>query len=109
MIENRKAKHDFEILERFIAGIVLLGAEVKSINQGKVSLKDSFISLKNKEVFWKNGHMTIPNYVTMDRPEEKRDRKLLLTKKEIRKLTSEVEKYFVKEKNIKWRLLLLKV
>lgn len=89
IITNRKAYHDFDIIEEYTAGISLLGPEVKALNEGKASLKDSFISIRNREAIWKNGHLTIPNYVTIDRPEEKRDRKLLLTKKQLRKLEEE--------------------
>ncbi len=88
-ITNRKVYHDFDIIEEYTAGISLLGPEVKALNEGKASLKDSFISIQGREAIWKNGHLSIPSYVTLDRPEEKRDRILLLTKKQIRKLREE--------------------
>jgi len=91
ILVNRKAYHDYEIIEEFTAGIVLLGPEVKALHLKQVSLKDSFVTIIDNEVFWKNGHMAIPSYVTLDRPDEKRDRKLLLNKKEIRKINEMIK------------------
>jgi len=84
---NKKAYHDYEILDKYEAGIELKGSEVKAIREGRVNLKDSFIKIKDGEVFWKQGH--ISNLDTTHkafRHDEKRDRRLLLHKKEIAKL-----------------------
>ena len=91
-ILNKKAKHDYELLETITAGIVLNGNEVKSIKNSNVSIKESFISIKNNEVFIQN--MYIKKYEqanTFKEVNEKRERKLLLNKKEIKKLKKEME------------------
>ena len=91
MITNRKVYHDFEIKEEITAGMVLKSGELKAIQEGKVSLKESFVSINGKEVFLKNATFIIPDYITFDRPDAKRDKKLLLTKKQINYLKKEVE------------------
>ncbi len=89
--ENRKAFHDYEILERFEAGISLLGPEVKSLRLGKVNLQDSFVRIKDGEAFIINMHIAPYEYATHERPDPLRSRKLLLEKKEIIKLASQVK------------------
>lgn len=91
MILNRKVYHDYDIEEEITAGMVLKAGELKSIQEGKVSLKEAFVSIRNNEVFLKNSTFTIPDYITFDRPDSKRDKKLLLTKKQIKYLAKEVE------------------
>ena len=89
---NRKAKHDFEFMDTFEAGIVLSGAEVKSVRAGKISLKESYVKIKNGEVFLTQSHIAIPPYVThYARFDETQDRKLLLHKKQITKLHSQLK------------------
>ncbi|WP_200763430.1 SsrA-binding protein SmpB [Nitrosophilus alvini] len=84
---NKKAFHDFEILERFEAGIVLEGSEVKAIRAGRVNLKDSFIKIVKGEPFIFGMHIShLSTSAAHFRPDEKRPRKLLLHKKEINKL-----------------------
>ena len=86
---NKKAYHDFELGEKFEAGISLLGSEIKSLRKGKVQLKNSYISLKNGEAFIKG--MNISQYESSSsyfNHEEERDRKLLLHKSEIVKIAS---------------------
>ena len=88
---NRKAFHDFEILEKLEVGIELKGSEVKAIRMGRVNLKDSYVKVHNGEVFWMQGH--ISNLETTNihfRHDETRPRKLLLHKKEIGKLAGKV-------------------
>jgi len=90
---NKKAFHDFEIGEKFEAGIVLEGSEVKAIRAGRVNLKDSFVRIIKGEAFLLNAHIsyldtTNPHF----RPDERRSRKLLLHKKELRKLESKTAK-----------------
>ncbi len=88
---NKKAYYDYFVLETLECGIVLEGCEVKSVRQGNVNLKDSFISISQAgEVFVKNMH--IKNYDKASfLVEEKRSRKLLLNKHEINKLASKVK------------------
>jgi SsrA-binding protein len=84
---NRKAFHDYEILDKYEAGISLLGSEVKAIRMGRVNLKDSYVKIDNGEAWWMQGH--ISNLETTNahfRHDETRPRKLLLHKKEIGKL-----------------------
>lgn len=96
LASNRKAKFDYEILETFTAGIELTGYEVKLIRAGKISLAESFVSVKN-EAFLKNAHISVEeggqsqNFFRK-KPDGDRDKKLLLHKKEIRKLREAVDK-----------------
>ncbi|MCH9812546.1 MAG: SsrA-binding protein SmpB [Epsilonproteobacteria bacterium] len=88
---NKKAFHDYEILEKFESGISLVGSEVKAIREGRVNLKDSFVKIIKGEAFLFNAHVsyfstTNPHY----KPDERRTRKLLLHKKEIIKLEMKV-------------------
>jgi len=85
-IVNRRARFDYEITETFTAGIVLTGTEIKSIRQGKASLADSFCYVANGEVWIKNMYVAEYFYGSYNNHTERRDRKLLLQKKEIRKL-----------------------
>lgn len=91
--KNKKAYHDYEILEKFEAGIVLKGSEVKGIRAGRVNLKDSFVKIVRGEAILFNAHIgrleTTHHYYGH---EERGSRKLLLHKKEIAKLTEAVEK-----------------
>ncbi len=89
--ENRKARHDFEILETFEAGIVLLGPEVKSIKQGRVSLKDSYVEIKNGEAWIKRLHVSPYDKNTILKIDPERKRKLLLHKYEIKRLIGKVK------------------
>lgn len=84
--ENRKARHEYELFDRFEAGIELKGTEIKSIRQGKVQLKDSYISFYDNEAFIKGMHISPYEFGNRFNHEETRDRKLLLHKYEIQKL-----------------------
>ncbi|MDR1911288.1 MAG: SsrA-binding protein SmpB [Helicobacteraceae bacterium] len=91
-IENRKARHNFEILETYEAGIALEGSEVKSIRAGKASLNEAFARVIRNEEIWLFG-MHITRYENSDSrlaPDESRSRRLLLHKKEIRKIAERV-------------------
>lgn len=92
LANNKKANYDYEIIKKYEAGISLLGAEVKSVKSGKISIKDSFVSINEKGLFLKGSQIVIPSHITMDRPQEKRDRQLLLNKSEIKELKNEVER-----------------
>jgi SsrA-binding protein len=85
-IKNRRANFDYAISETFTAGIVLTGTEIKSIRQGKASLVDTFCFVNAGEVWVKNMYVAEYFYGTYNNHAERRDRKLLLNKKEIAKL-----------------------
>ncbi len=89
---NRKAFHDYTILEKYVAGIVLTGTEIKSIRKNAINLKDSFCKIEDGEIFLYNCH--ISPYEQGNRYNHKADRtrKLLLTKKEILKMHTKVKK-----------------
>ena len=87
-IVNRKAKFDFEFLDSYISGIQLLGSEVKSIRSGKISLTDSFCMFIDGELFVKN--MLIEQNLNHFSHAANRDKKLLLNKKELRRLEKEL-------------------
>jgi len=91
--KNKKAFHDYMIIESFEAGISLQGSEVKAIRAGRVNIKDSFVRIIKGEVFVFNLHIThLETAHTTYRPIENRDRKLLLHKKQIAKLFESVSK-----------------
>jgi SsrA-binding protein len=88
---NKKAFHDYEILEKFEAGISLVGSEVKALRGGRVNLKDGFVKIVKDEAFLFNVHIshfstTNPHF----KPDDRRTRKLLLHKKQIRKFNASV-------------------
>ncbi|MCD7779206.1 MAG: SsrA-binding protein SmpB [Candidatus Gastranaerophilales bacterium] len=89
---NRKAFHEYHIFDKFNAGVVLTGTEIKSIRKGAVNLKDSFVKLDNGEVFLYNCHISPYEQGNRYNHEEKRTRKLLLNKKEIDKLSGKIKK-----------------
>ena len=90
--DNRQARHEYEILETFEAGIELRGTEVKSIRAGKVNLRDGFALVRDGEVFLLNVHIS-PHETTNQvfNHDPRRTRKLLLHRQEIRKLIGKVE------------------
>ena len=88
---NRKANFEYYIISTFEAGIVLVGSEVKSVRAGHTNLKDSLITFsKNGEAFIKNMHISEYKDAHFDKVDEKRSRKLLLNKHEIKKLQQKV-------------------
>ena len=89
---NRKAFHDYTIFEKYIAGIVLTGTEIKSVRKNAINLKDSFCIILNNEVFLYNCHISPYEQGNRYNHQAERIRKLLLTKKEILKLQSKVKK-----------------
>ena len=84
--ENRKAYHDYHLLESFEAGVALLGTEVKAIREGRVNLRDSYARVENGEVFLFNVHISPYSHRGYAEHEPLRRRKLLLHRHEIRKL-----------------------
>ncbi len=85
-ISNRKARFEYEILDTFEAGIVLVGSEVKSLRQGKANLQDSYALVKNGEVWLLNMHINPYEQANQFNHDPLRTRKLLLNKSEIAKL-----------------------
>ena len=91
-IVNRKARHEYNVIEDFVAGLVLQGSEVKSIRGGKCNISDAYCYISSKgEVWMKNSHVAKYDSDRFTNHDELRKRKLLLTKKEIRKLSSEIQ------------------
>ena len=86
VIKNKKASFEYEFLEKFTAGIVLSGTEIKSIRAGKASLTDSYCYFVGNELFVKNMHIADYWWGSYNKHDPKRERKLLLTKRELRKL-----------------------
>ena len=89
--ENRKAKHDYFIIESYEAGIELVGTEVKSLRQGGVNLKDSWCSIDNGEIFIKGMHISPYEKGNIFNRDPLRVRKLLMHKREINKLFGSVK------------------
>ena len=85
-IKNKRASFDYEFIDTYTAGIVLTGTEIKSIRQGKASLVDTFCFFSRGELWVKNMHIAEYFYGSYNNHTARRDRKLLLTKKELRKL-----------------------
>ncbi len=88
--QNKKAYHDYFVEEKYEAGIVLAGTEVKSLRQGKGSIKESFVRIKDREVFIYNMHITPYEQGNIFNKDPLRTRKLLLNRYEINKLDAEV-------------------
>ena len=108
-IRNKKAEFEFSFIEFLTAGIVLFGSEVKSIRNGAASFTDAYCYIKDGEIFLKNLHISEYKDTSYNQHEPKRERKLLLTKKEIRKLKTSVSekgltiiptKMFISEKGL---------
>ena len=89
---NRKAFHDFLIFDKFIAGIVLTGTEIKSVRKGTVNLKDSFAKIEDNEVFLYGMHISPYEQGNRFNHKPDRTRKLLLQKREILKIQDKVKK-----------------
>jgi SsrA-binding protein len=90
-IKNKKAFHLFEIDERYVAGIQLLGTEIKSIRQGKASLVDTYCFFKDNELWLKGMHIAEYDHSSHFNHEPKRDRKLLLKRQELTKIHRKVK------------------
>ena len=88
--ENRKARHDYHILDTWEAGVALLGTEVKAIREGRVNLRDSFARVDRGEVWMQNVHISPYSHRGSADHEELRQRKLLLHRDEIRKMVGRV-------------------
>ncbi len=89
---NRKAEHDYYILERYEAGIVLEGSEVKSVKNGNISIKEGYAKIEDGEIYLLNVHITPYEKSSAFSPDPKRKRKLLLHKHEIKRLLGKVQR-----------------
>jgi SsrA-binding protein len=88
---NRKAFHEFHIEDKFETGLVLTGTEVKSLREGKANLKDSYAKIKDGELFLVNAHISPYSCGNIYNHEPKRERKLLMHKRELSKLFGKVK------------------
>lgn len=109
VIRNRRASHDYEFLDKLIAGIKLTGTEIKSIRAGKATLTDSFCSFRNGELFVTGMHISEYYWGNLNNHDPLGERKLLLTRKELRKwerkvnetgLTIIVTKVFINQRGL---------
>ena len=89
--DNRKAYFNYEILDKYEAGLVLTGSEVKSIREGEVSLKDAYVSFRNGEAFLQNAHISEYRASSYNNHHPERLRKLLLNREEIDKIMGKVQ------------------
>jgi SsrA-binding protein len=90
-IKNRKAKFEYEFLETYVAGIKLAGTEIKAIRMGKASITESFCEFQNNELFVINMHVEEYSHATHFNHNPKSERKLLMQKRELKKLEKEVK------------------
>ena len=91
VIKNKKASHDYEFLEKYIAGIKLTGTEIKSIRLGKAALADSYCFFREGELFLKGMHISEYWWGNLNNHDPLRERKLLLNKRELRKIERKVK------------------
>lgn len=90
-IKNKRAGHEYFLLQEITAGIQLTGTEIKSIRDGKASIVDAYCTFRNDELFVINMHIAEYTYGTYNNHEAKRERKLLLSKRELSKLQTKVK------------------
>lgn len=88
---NRKARHDYHIDDTIEAGMVLTGSEIKSIRAGQINLRDSFATIRNGEAWLMNAHISPYKQASRQNHEPKRERKLLLHRREIDRLTGKLQ------------------
>jgi SsrA-binding protein len=88
--QNRRARHDYHVLEKHEAGIELKGTEVKSLRAGKIQLKDSYVSVSDGEMYLVGAHISPYEQGNIYNHDPERDRRLLMHKREIRKLGAQV-------------------
>ena len=89
-IKNKKASFEFFLIEKFIAGIVLTGTEIKSLRAGKASINEAYCAFTGNELYVRNMHIAEYDYGTYNNHDPKRERKLLLTARELKKLQSKL-------------------
>lgn len=109
IIRNKKASHDYEFLEKFVAGIKLSGTEIKSLRLGKATIADSYCFFSNGELYLRGMHISEYWWGNLNNHDPLRDRKLLLTLRELRKIERKVKetgltviviKVFINEKGL---------
>jgi SsrA-binding protein len=91
VIKNKKASHDYEFIEKFIAGIMLKGTEIKSVREGKATLSDAYCFFRNSELFIRGMHISEYWWGNLNNHDPLRERKLLLKTRELRKLERKVK------------------
>lgn len=89
-IKNKKASFEYFLLDKYIAGLVLTGTEIKSLRSGKASIGEAYCAFHEDELFVRNMHIAEYQYGTYNNHEPKRERKLLLTRRELNKLQSKL-------------------
>ncbi|MGI6075505.1 MAG: SsrA-binding protein SmpB [Pyramidobacter sp.] len=89
--QNRRARHDYFIVETFECGIVLTGTEIKSVRDGKVNLKDSYAKFERGELWLMNAHISPYEKASWYQHDPRRNRKLLMHRKELRRLSAKVK------------------
>ena len=116
--QNKKAHHEYSILETYEAGMALLGSEVKSCRMGRVNLKDSYVRIENGELYLVGAHISHYSWANRFNHDPLRQRKLLLHKQEIKKLYGKIREkgqtcvplkmYFTEKGNVKVEIALVK-
>lgn len=91
IIRNKKASHDYEFIEKYVAGIILTGTEIKSLRAGKATLTDSFCFFRDGELFIKGMHIAEYWWGNLNNHDPLRERKLLLTRRELIKIGRKVK------------------
>src|SRR5829696_9810607 len=90
IVDNRRARHDYHLLERFEAGLVLTGTEVKSLRDGRASLQQAYADIRDGEAWLVGAHISVYDQGNLANHDPDRDRKLLLKKKELASLSGKV-------------------
>lgn len=88
---NRKARHDYHILDTYEAGMVLTGSEIKSVRAGRVSLRESYVTVRDDELWLINCHIAPYDQASRQNHEPRRDRKLLMHRRQINRLTGDAQ------------------
>ena len=91
LVSNRRARREYFIEETHEAGLVLKGSEIKSIRAGRANLQDSYVTIRDGEAWLVNSHVSPYKHASIENHEPKRDRKLLLTRREINRLVGKVQ------------------
>lgn len=91
IVENRRARFDYEILQTFEAGLVLLGSEVKSLRDKQIQLKDSYVSFRGGEAYLQNAHIAVYKPSSLQNHEPERLRKLLLNRPELDRIAGSIQ------------------
>lgn len=89
--QNKKARHDYHIIEVIEAGMVLLGTEVKSLREGRANLKDSYARVRDGELYLVQAHISPYSHASYDNHDPERVRKLLIHKRELKRLTGKTQ------------------